>query len=112
MEKFHSRLGVKTWGCLVAAALLAGTVCLGLPSSIPDARAQGRSPPAPRAFLSGGERSEIILREIAETLRRIDARLERLEKAVFEGEPASAPASDAAGGSAPAAPNTSDTQQP
>ncbi len=111
MVQRHLRLGLKTWGCVLAGALLAGAVCLMLPSATPNARAEGRTPP-PRAFLSGGERSEIILREIADTLRRIDSRLERLEKAVFEAEPAGTSASDAAGSTSPAAPNGPGTQEP
>lgn len=33
-----------------------------------------------RAFKSGGARSEIVLQEISATLKRIDQRLERMEK--------------------------------
>lgn len=36
----------------------------------------------PSHFKSGGERSEIILKEIATTLKSIDARLEKIEKVV------------------------------
>lgn len=39
-----------------------------------------RTPPERTAFKSGSARSEAILREIADTLKRIDARIERLEK--------------------------------
>jgi hypothetical protein len=35
-----------------------------------------------KQFLSGGARSEVVLREISETLKRIDGRLERMENAV------------------------------
>lgn len=34
------------------------------------------------AFKSGGERSEVVLHEVLETLKRIDARLERFENAM------------------------------
>lgn len=112
MAERHAGFGPKMCGCLVAGALLASAVYLGLPSASPDARAQGATPPAPRAFLSGGERSEIILREIAETLRRIDGRLERLEKAVFEAEPAGAPTGEPAESVSPAAPSMPESQQP
>lgn len=40
-----------------------------------------KTPPPRTAFKSGAQRSEIVLREIADTLKRIDARIERLEKA-------------------------------
>ncbi|MCR4411419.1 MAG: hypothetical protein NUV77_03215 [Thermoguttaceae bacterium] len=70
-------------GWLVLAALVAAVVAFSAPS-VPDALAEVREQPAPRAFLSGGERSEILLREISETLKRIDSRLERLERAVYE----------------------------
>lgn len=33
-------------------------------------------------FKSGGERSEMVLVEISATLKRIDARLERIEKSI------------------------------
>lgn len=49
-----------------------------------QAPAQMRSPfenPPPRQhFLSGSERSEQVLRDIADTLKQIDSRLERLEQ--------------------------------
>jgi hypothetical protein len=47
-------------------------------------RGEIRETPRPDAFLSGGARSEIVLREINETLKRIDARLERFERALRE----------------------------
>lgn len=104
--------GPKTWGCVLAGVLLVGTLWALWPAAAPFARAEGRNPPPPRAFLSGGERSEIILREIAETLRRIDGRLERLEKAVFEAaEPAGSSAGEPTGSTAPAADNPN-SQQP
>lgn len=36
------------------------------------------------AFLAGGERSELVLREISGTLKKMDGRLERIEKVVAE----------------------------
>jgi|GEM_PF-6726081 len=113
MLKRGSGLEFKTLGCALAGALLGGTLWLFLPAAAPDARAEGRAQPTPRAFLSGGERSEIILREIAETLRRIDGRLERLEKAVFEaGDPAAAPGGDGSASAAPAAAAAPGAQEP
>lgn len=41
-----------------------------------------RTAPAPQAFRSGAQRSEEVLREIAATLRSIDARLARVEATV------------------------------
>ncbi len=112
MVQRHLALRLKTLGCALAGALLAGTLWAFAPAAAPDARAEGRAPPA-RAFLSGGERSEIVLREIAEILRRIDGRLERLEKAVFEeAVPAGPPAGDAAAGASPAAPEPSSSHEP
>ncbi len=70
-------------GWLAFAALAAAVLAFGVRSA-PDAQAEIREQPAPRAFLSGGERSEILLREISGTLKRIDGRLERLERAVYE----------------------------
>ena len=58
-------------GILIAAIALRS----GAPVS-----AEVREETPREAFKSGGERSEIVLREISETLKRIDARLERLEK--------------------------------
>jgi hypothetical protein len=52
----------------------------------PKAHADIQEGPKPEAFLSGGARSEIVLKEMAETLRRIDTRLERFERALREVE--------------------------
>lgn len=49
-----------------------------------------RESPPREAFLSGGARSEIVLREISETLKRIDLRLERFERAIRDAEQQSA----------------------
>lgn len=109
----RSALGLKPWGCVLAGALLVGTLWAFWPAAAPVAGAEGRNPPPPRAFLSGGERSEIILREIAEILRRIDGRLERLEKAVFEAaEPAGSSAGEPVGSTAPAASDNPNSHQP
>ena len=46
------------------------------------AGAQTRRSPARAAFLSGSERSEKVLREIASTLKRIEGRVDRIERSV------------------------------
>jgi hypothetical protein len=43
--------------------------------------------PRREAFLAGGERSEIVLRDLLTVLKRIDSRLENIEKTVA-GKPA------------------------
>jgi len=66
---------------LIPAVLLVvlGVLCGTLLRS--DSEAGVRTPPPRSVFTSGAQRSEKILREIADTLKRIDARIERLEKA-------------------------------
>lgn len=60
---------------LIAVSTLVATVMRT------DSIAGVKTPPPRTAFKSGAARSEVILREISDTLKRIDARLERLEKA-------------------------------
>lgn len=48
--------------------------------------ADTRQSPPREAFLGGGERSEAVLREILATLKQIDGRLERFERALREAE--------------------------
>jgi hypothetical protein len=67
------------WMVLAAFSLLVIAAASRWPS---DARADVTEEPAQKQFLSGGARSEIVLREISETLKRIDGRLERMENAV------------------------------
>lgn len=67
-------------GLLVVAGYLAGTAA-GPPSS---AMAEVREVRPPATFKSGGERSEVVLKEIAAVLQRIDTRLANLEKAAQE----------------------------
>jgi hypothetical protein len=79
------RPGWVAWSVIaVAVVLLAGNV----PHLSTTAQGDIREAPRPQTFLSGGERSEIVLREMSEILKRIDARLERFEKALRETEPA------------------------
>ena len=83
MRSGKGRLQAGAWAVGTGLALLALAAITGAPRWTPDARAEVREPPPPpQAFLSGGARSEIILREIADVLKRIDARLERLERAI------------------------------
>lgn len=60
---------------LVSAGILAGAA-LAPPQ---QAHGEVRETPAPQAFQSGGQLSVPVLKEIAATLRQIDARLARLE---------------------------------
>lgn len=46
------------------------------------ARAEVRQPPRREAFLSGSERSETVLKGMEAVLKRMDGRLERIERAV------------------------------
>lgn len=48
------------------------------------AQAEVQSSKPPTAFKSGGARSEIVLREIADMLKTMDARLEKIEQAAVE----------------------------
>jgi hypothetical protein len=43
--------------------------------------------PRREAFMAGGERSELVLREISATVKKMDLRLENIERAV-SGKPA------------------------
>jgi len=47
-------------------------------------QAEVRRKPPREAFQSGGARSEVVLREISATLKRIDSRIERIERVVTE----------------------------
>lgn len=66
------------------AALLvaAGAVVGWLLPAEPPALAEVRRTAPTQPFQSGAQRSEVVLREIATTLRAIDGRLARLEKTV------------------------------
>jgi hypothetical protein len=73
-------------GAAVAAVLLANSY----PHLSSTAQGDVRETPVHDQFLSGGARSEIVLKEIAETLKRIDQRLDRFEKALRESDAAEA----------------------
>ena len=51
------------------------------------ARADIRKGERRQAFQAGGERSEIVLREISKTLKTIDARIARIEKVATSRNP-------------------------
>jgi hypothetical protein len=65
--------------------LLLGGFWVGAASD-PESPAQAgvRETPPRKAFLAGSERSLPILQEISDTLKQIDGRLMRIEKAVTE----------------------------
>lgn len=65
---------------IAASVLVLAAVLWNLQSQAP-VQAEVRERPR-EAFKSGGERSEIVLREILATLNQIDARLERFENAM------------------------------
>jgi len=70
------------------ALTLAGSLALAVGLSYAPwtgvATAEVRNETPREAFKSGGERSELVLREMSETLRRIDGRLERMEALLRE----------------------------
>lgn len=49
-----------------------------------EAGAEVRSSPVPEAFKSGGERSEIVLKQVLATLNKMDGRLQKIESVVVE----------------------------
>ena len=60
---------------ILLASFWAGTFLRPQPASTADVR----KAPAKQHFLAGSERSVPILQEISETLKRMDARLARIE---------------------------------
>ncbi len=107
VEWFRSSRGVGA----AAVALAAIVMLLGVASPRPQSsvHAEVREAPAREAFLSGGARSEIVLKEILETLKQIDGRLERFEAALRNAEQQAAAAREPAGSDAPATPEESST---
>jgi hypothetical protein len=80
-ERMNHYASGRTWtGLLLGFIVGAGVGSAMLVPALSEADVR-QSPPR-AAFLSGGERSEKVLVEISETLKRIDQRLERLEKHV------------------------------
>ena len=79
MIEGKGRIGRVFWlGAFLLGTFWAGT-WLNRPASL---RADVRETPPKEAFLAGGERAVPILQEISATLKRIDARLAKIEKAV------------------------------
>lgn len=78
-QSFATRCWRVLWLVIaVAAGFLAGSADRPGPQAVAEVR---RTPPR-EAFQSGGERSEVVLREIAATLTRIESRVERIEKSL------------------------------
>jgi hypothetical protein len=67
------------------ALLFAAAGLAWLNAAGPTATAETRDASPATAFTSGAMRSELLLRDIAATLRSIDARLERVETLLSEG---------------------------
>jgi hypothetical protein len=78
IKKSIRRAGIGN--CLAAGLLVVAAALWNLQSQGP-VQAEVRERPR-EAFKSGGERSEIVLKEVLVTLNRIDARLERFENAM------------------------------
>ena len=73
----------RAWPWMIAGCL-ALAIAAGYAPWTGIATAEVRNETPREAFKSGGERSEIVLREMSETLRRIDGRLERMEALLRE----------------------------
>ena len=82
VETIASRIkAMRVWllPCVVLAiGFVAGTAARQ-PATV---QADVRKTPSRLAFQSGSERSEAVLREIASTLKRIEGRIERIERSV------------------------------
>lgn len=78
------RWATSSWTAMFAMVIALVFLANNCPHWATTAQGDVREAPRPEAFLSGGARSEIVLREIAETLKRIDSRLERCERALRE----------------------------
>jgi hypothetical protein len=67
---------------LSGVLLVLGGYVMGSSAGLPlTAEAEVREVTPPEAFKSGGARSEVVLKEIAATLQRMDARMVTIEKA-------------------------------
>ncbi len=71
-----------------AALFLAGVVSAQTWLAVPSATAQSTqtAPTTPKAFLAADERTEPVIREILVTIKKIDQRLENIEKSVTGGK--------------------------
>jgi hypothetical protein len=86
LRKLWTAHPARRWAACAPLAALALALLVVWPRPAPTVGQEIRVSPQRETFLSGGARSEIILREIAETLKRIDARLERFEQALRDAE--------------------------
>lgn len=77
---FVSRRWTRKTVIAVLAAFLLGGAVGGFGLMDRDLNAGTRPGQKREAFLSGGERSELILKEIAATLKRIEKRADQIEK--------------------------------
>ncbi len=82
MRRIWNNARRSVWTPWIALVLVAALLAYPTLTDAPSARGEIKESPRPEAFRSGAERSEVVLREIAETLRRIDTRLERFEQAL------------------------------
>ncbi len=72
--------GVSRMRTLIAMGLVLLGVAIGRCLDGPDTTlAQAPVPKSRKAFLSGGARSEKILKDISETLKKIDGRVSNIE---------------------------------
>ena len=65
---------------LVACGIFAGYLAGGISSPVLSVRAEVTETPRREAFKAAGAADEPILREISATLKRIESRVERIEK--------------------------------
>jgi hypothetical protein len=72
------------WKAAVPVAALAGFVAGSADRPGPQAIAEVRRKEPREAFQSGSERSETVLREISDTLTRLDGRVARIEQALIQ----------------------------
>lgn len=71
-----------------ALTFVAGVVSAHTWLSAPIAQAQQTKPPiTPPAFLAGDERTEPVIREILVVIKKMDSRLENIEKSVTVKKP-------------------------
>lgn len=70
----------RTWATLRLAAGLLAAFVVGLCLRPTEPLAEVVQTRPREAFKAGGERSEIVLREIADLLKKMDGRLERIER--------------------------------
>lgn len=84
---FRERARRTFWPFLLGCALGAALVAV-LSQGLPAAWAETRATPQREAFKSGGERSEVAVREVIDILKQMDRRLERIEQVMTkDGSP-------------------------